>query len=1271
MNKNTYNKILHGAAAALLTMAGAQSASAIGIADSPLYLGVHADPNVFFMVDDSGSMDWEILTVNYRYYEAYLNDETDADDILVRSGKWAAYARTGTCTGRDDYVYMFGNDDRLYTDCSNYATAENSADAMVRDWRVRSKDLNVLYYDPSITYEPWPGFSDATFTSVRSNPQDDQPGYDETKDLTGFVYEVWEDTHGFSDSDPSGPNSATDTPNGEIDLWDQHVRYTIGSSAITKETFTYDPTSVSSGTECDESGSDSDAYDDPPYADCMAASVTSETVTADDEDRDIDEIKQNIANWYQYHRKRSFVTKASVAAVIDAKPVFRYGLSLINDHADLFVEMPAADATSYESHNSALLSDFYGYVWGANGTPLRRGLEVAGQYFDGEYDELSSPIVPEEYGGACQKNFTVLFTDGYWRSSYDSSTLELSGDQDGDGNSVTVADVAKHYYDTDLDGDPDNNFVLPDAFDSATHQHMVTFTVAFGVEGDLVDADDDGWPDPALTESSNWGDPLGCTDCPEQIDDLWHAAYNSRGTFVSASTPQQVVNSLQAALASVEERTKVSASSVALNTGSISSDALLYQARFNSVDWSGQILAYTILSDPASSDYGRLDTSGSGPDGSQWDAGAVLDTQDWDSGRKILTYKPSSDRGIAFRWPGDPDSPTATELDPNQVTALNADPDTAVSDDGGEARLRYLRGDRSCEIEGAGSCGFDLDGDGGVEAAEDKLFRARSGVLGDVINSAPTLVGVPRFPYPNNWGDGAPENAAPYSDYKADHADRAPVLYVGANDGMLHGFSADGGDAGTELIAYVPSSLFGNLNALTDEDYTHRYYVDGSPTAGDVFYSDAWHSIVVGGLNKGGQGIYALDVTDPASFAETDSAANSTVLWEFTDADDPDLGYTFSQPALVRMQNGKWAAVFGNGYNNSQDDGAASADGHAKLFIAFIDGGIDGTWTLDTDYYKLDTGVGSTAAPNGLATVAPVDEDGDYIVDYIYAGDLEGNVWKFDVTNANPHHWDLDYKLFTACSADTCTTSNRQPITTRPEVGSAPNGSDLMVYFGTGKYLGSSDPTDTAVQSFYGVIDDGAAATGRSALLEQTIDVQASHTFSDGSTYDLRVTSDNALETTDEGWYMDLVDPDGAEPGERVVSHPLLRSGRIIFTTVVPDGSTCGSGGSGWLMEMDARDGSRLGYSPFDLNNDRAFTLDDYVWVPVDLDEDGTIDDDEGYWRPTSGKRSKEGMIPTPGVLVGDGEEVKYTPGTEGGVEVTRENPGPAGLGRQSWRQIR
>lgn len=352
------------------------------------------------------------------------------------------------------------------------------------------------------------------------------------------------------------------------------------------------------------------------------------------------------------------------------------------------------------------------------------------------------------------------------------------------------------------------------------------------------------------------------------------------------------------------------------------------------------------------------------------------------------------------------------------------------------------------------------------------------------------------------------------------------------------------------------------------------------------------------------------------------------------------------------MHNGQWAAVFGNGYNNSDNDGYSNTDlvtgGNAYLYVVNIE---DGSLIR-----KIDTGVGSTATPNGLATPAVVDTNGDFIADAIYAGDLRGNLWKFDVSSTDPTLWDVAFNngatppvaqpLYVARDSS----GTRQPIMVRPDVGRGPYGLNIMVYFGTGIYLGKPDLADTSAQTFYGILDKGSIFTGRatlgSELIEQTV------TFQDGN---YRVTSENTRTTTSRGWFIDLPDS-----GERTVANPVLRAGRIIFVTTIPDANICSSGGDSWLMELDALTGSKLNVTPFDLNNDGIFNLQDYI----DTDGDGIKD------TPVAGIKFDE-LIPTPGILPDEETEYKYTSDSSGNLDVTVENPGPRNIGRQSWGQLR
>ncbi len=1251
------------------------AAGPLNFSPIPLFLGGGMGPNIFIELDDSGSMDWDILTKAHWHgcgydpdYGADDNKSSNCDLVneatdLIKDG--AFYAYNGSTLQEFKYVLSSPDDATSSTGCSQtYAAAEScpsSSGPFAHDWRIRAAALNILYYDPSVDYKPWPGKSNAPFAGAHSNPQVGEAGYSNTRNLTGFIYEVATDDSGYSGSWPRrGTNTnKTNTSNGLIDLWDSHTRFTMNSTSVTKAIYTYNNIDKTVSPSPDLSLNPTITTTTLSGSDCFTE-LGGGNVSC----RTIAEAKQNIANWYQYYRRRSFVAKGAIGTILNDSPNNRYGLSVINDHANLFVELPPASTTNYTTHNEEILDKLFKFDWPFKLTPLRSALERTGKYFDGDLSGKADPIY-----SACQQNFTLLFTDGYWNGDTSTSTpswAPLMGDADGDGRSVTLADVARHYYTKDLSPLP--NKVPANPVDPATHQHMVTFGVAFGLGGKLVDTEPrDGWPNPILAESGNWGNPFdsnsGCNDvpegaCPEKLDDLWHAAYNSKGKFFAAQTPGEVLDGLRESLKVIQARTS-SASSVVLNSGSISADSRLYQARFRSGDWSGQLLSYPINTNGTLGSF-------------NWDAGSVLNGQAYTE-RKIITYKPSTAMGIPFRWPTNPSSPSSTELDKiSQVDALNA------ADGKGSDRLDYLRGKK---VSG---------------------FRSRTNKLGDIVHSSPVYVGRPLSFYPDNWGEGAVENASKYSAFRLSKRGRSRMVYVGGNDGMLHAFHAGNYDAnsnttdvgtGEERFAYVPSVLYKDLNKLTDPAYSHRFYVDDTPIVADAFFGGAWHTVLAAGLRTGGQGIFALDITDPPGTADNEATIASKVLWEFTDRDtnpdalivngDPELGFTFSRPNIVRMHNGKWAAAFGNGYNNKDADGSASTTGNAVLYIVDI---VNGNLLK-----KIDTQKGASAdptgqnRPNGLATVAPADINGDYIADYIYAGDLFGNLWKFDVTGGSASSWDAMYysgspsvpqPLFTATSS----TNVVQSITTRPQVSRHPDfPGEYIVYFGTGKYFEISDNSQVGqtTQAFYGIRDKNAStltAFDRSKLVQQRILKEVTQTFN-GVPYDLRVTTDEPINWTDTspsaktmGWYMDLVNTEGNNTnnyGERVVSDPILRNGRIIFVTLIPSTDPCDYGGTGWLMELDAITGGRLDAPPFDLNGNEHFDNSDLVNAG-DISGDGVNDN-----VAPSGRKSKEGIITRPGILSFPDKrmERKYMSGSTGNIDQVGESAPSAG--RSSWRELR
>lgn len=721
-------------------------------------------------------------------------------------------------------------------------------------------------------------------------------------------------------------------------------------------------------------------------------------------------------------------------------------------------------------------------------------------------------------------------------------------------------------------------------------------------------------------DSNNNDQPDLATEWDEDGDGL-------PDNYVLANSPEKMVTALVNAFNKIDDATS-SASSVAANSTTLNTGSHIYQARFATGDWSGQLLSYSIS------------TSGVISPTADWDTGQLINSQS-PSSRVILTYNDApllgSPDGVAFQW---------LNLNLAQQTALNTHASGTV-DVQGLARLNYLRGDTTNESSGAASL---------------KFRKRLTSKLGDIINSNPAYVGPPNAGYPD----------ASYAAFRTNNSSRQPIVYVGANDGMLHAIDATctpsatactpTATSGKEVLAYVPRPVYKNLSRLTAPNYNglpnaHRYFVDGTPTVADVQIGGVWKTIVVGGLGAGGQGIYALDATDPATFSESNAA--SLVLWEFTDSHDNDLGYTFSQPQVAKMANGKWAVIVGNGYNNSEADGSISATGHGVLYILFIQEGTDGGWTLGTDYVKIDTQVGSTGTPNGLATPFVADTNGDGIADYVYVGDLLGNMWKFDVTNATPSNWQTSFGSVAAPAplfAATDSASTAQPITSSVEVTRHPNGG-FMVLFGTGQYLSIDDVTSPYnTQSFYGIWDknDGTTVT-RSQLQQQT--VLGTATGGDGLPY--RVTSDNSVNyTTQRGWYMDL-----PTSGERDVFNPVLRFGRIIFTTAIPLNTACDGGGESWLMEVDAISGRRLTVSPFSTNGDSVFDTYDAVTFGA-----GT------YF--VSGRKSTVGVINQPTVIGGDPttvegkkKEYKVTSGSSGNTESIVENA--AGVsGRLNWREI-
>ena len=535
-----------------------------------------------------------------------------------------------------------------------------------------------------------------------------------------------------------------------------------------------------------------------------------------------------------------------------------------------------------------------------------------------------------------------------------------------------------------------------------------------------------------------------------------------------------------------------------------------------------------------------------------WDAGAKLTTQDWNTGRNILSR--STAGAIAFRW---------ANLDATQTTALNKN-GSGTADTKGSARLEWLRGNNANET-----------GAGGLRA------RPRT-KLGAIVNSTPWFTGRPSAGYTaSQYGGG-------YPSFRAGNT-ATNAVFVAANDGMLHAFD---GLTGSELFAYIPQAMYPKLSAISDKDYAlnsttvNNVNTDGSVMAADIKVGTNWNTYLFGSMGRGAKGIYALNVTAPQNVSEAGAAA--VAKWEFTTASIPnntpaiaDLGYivgrtnakTNGQPYQVGyMANGKWAAIYGNGYN--------STSGNASLFILFTDGPPTGTttWTAGTDYVRIPTGTAGNGPDNGLSSPTPVDTDNDGKIDVIYAGDLKGNVWKFNVADANPSNWAVSttggVPLYQAKTSITGTTTlAAQPITTAIQPFPHPQGGFQLV-IATGKFLESIDyPQSPKVNknSVYGIYDKPGVNTtltvGRTSLIEQTITFDA--------TANIRSISKNTVSyTTKAGWFFDL--PDSSEG---VGFNPLYEDvRRVNLKSIAPQGTSdgCRYDSTGYDMTLDPINGGPI-----------------------------------------------------------------------------------------------
>lgn len=1176
-------------------------ANTLEISNVPLYLGGAVEPNVMFTLDDSGSMQWEVMPDENLHYANYL------------------FPRPSNLYGGSTYsnqVPNFENDN-------------------VHNFFSRSAANNAVFYNPDVTYVPWSNadgssMGNANPSAALYNPADSSRGSLNLK-AQQTQYACW-----FEHD--SSLNSAYGAPcSGNYSFW-PITYYIYNGSSSDSEALRLDRSRYTRVRITDSTSS--------------STNFTSPSGIVRTRDQEI----QNFANWFQYYRSRILTARAGVGrAFATQSENMRVGFAAINQGSQSIdgIGTQGAIISGLRSFSGSNRTNFfdklYERVINNYGTPLRSSAKSIGQYFERTDNKGPWGATPgtdsSEAQLTCRQSYHILTTDGYWNGSSPelgnvdaSDGVTISGPNNSDyqysavkpysdSSSNTLADVTMHYWKRDLRTDLDNK-VPTNSEDPAFWQHLVTFTVGLGVTGSLD-------PDTDLTALTNgtktWSDPG--SNNPAKIDDLWHAALNSRGSFFSAADPDTFADSLAGILENISSRTSSSAS-VAVNSGAITSDTKVYQARFDSGSWTGSFFAFGFDSD------GQLSTT------ALWNAANKIPAP---TSRKVITYTGSI--GKPFQW---------SDITSSQQTQL-----------GNVNVLSYIRGDQSKE-----------------QSKPSGTYRNRTSILGDIINSSPVLVQKPSSGYYDQWGNtyenDQPEDSKPYSKFISDNKSRDAMIYVGANDGMLHAFDAENG---VEKFAYVPSTVYHNLSLLSQPSYTHRYYVDATPTVMDAFFDNDWHTVLVSGLGAGGQGIFALDVTTPSTFNSESTLANN-VLWEFTDKNDPDLGYTYGRISVIRLNNNKWAALFSSGYNNNVDndgDGTStnssndSENGDGYIYLVDISNG-QLIKKFDTEMGVNEDPTGNSR-PNGIATPAAIDINKDGNVDAIYAGDLFGNVWSIDVSSTSSSNWDFSYKkndkpepIFKACHGSTCTSNNIQPITTNIQVVSHPSEQGYLLLFGTGKYfeVGDNQANNQITQSFYGIWDPRTSSLyefNRTNLVEQKI--ISEYTASTGQ---YRVTTKlpvewgvNTAVGEKRGWFIDLYNQANGNTnnyGERQISDAIIRDEKVIFTTLVPSDDACDFGGSSWLMEFNYGTGGRLDYSPVDVNGDGVINSQDMLYI--DTDGDGVKE-----YVPVSGK-GYDSIISAPRIARKTTDtEIKIMSDAEtGGLVILEEAPNTTSNGRTSWIEL-
>ena len=1030
---------------------------------------------------------------------------------------------------------------------------------------------NLIYFDPMKDYPPplrpdGSAFPDSVYTAAWRDGicQNWSPSYcfgaGITKNLSNRFYE-----HFGNETATTNKPNATATDNRTIPTG---VRPTSGGG------FWYSCPTAASNTGC-VLKEVATAIDPKPAPPAPQVAVP---------------LQQRFANWYSYYRTRNLMTRTALSRVFGGPSLdnkVRVIWQTIN--AD-FSGTPTIRSRQVQDLTGTWKTSFFNWmleVQNNGGTPNRRAAIEAAKVF--ERTLTSDYMNPYWYpplvaGGSgrsleCRQNFHMLVTDGYWNESDPalptpyvkqnvagtlpdgkayapgSALTRIYSNVAGTAYDSSMSNIAFNYWARDLQPTlankvpaywadrtapvvvpPNDPGSVPDVYwnpanDPATWQHVVQYMVTLGIAGNLNFPGDYS---ALLAGTKTWPQPVN--NSLPAVDDTWHASINSRGEYFSAKNPTELVDQMTAILGSILARRGAS-TSAAVSTGVLTTKTLGFTAGYDSADWSGYLLAQAIdangnLLPTVLWDASCKLTGGSCPSISPT---ATVTQFPLPNGRTIITSNGTLNSGKPFRW---------ASLNAVQQAALNS------TDARGLERLDYLRGSRASET-----------------ITTPPPLRKRGSLLGAVINGQPRYYGPVETSFDDLWPRTAPERTGqPFSKYKISKLSRPERVFLASNDGMLHAFDMKG----TEKWAFVPNTLFtnGKLKTLTDRASGLVPTVDERPILGDAYLRGQWRSTLVGSLRFGGRGIYALDVTDaetsPTPAPESEAAATAKVMWEFNSnsAGAANLGYTYDSANVARLANGKWVVLLSSGYFPKTGPDSllpAAIANRTSLFVIDMETGLL--------IRELQTPIGVTSYGLSGPEVVNYNRGVETNIDsFAVAGDLAGNLWRFNLENADPAAWSvtLMFQTYDGVAANI----GKQPISVTPIAfndRARPNRAILL--FGTGKYLGDEDrlATGTPQQYLYGIRDSGAsmARVTLAQLSNQTMTNEAG---------DLRAITRGSMTAANEGWRINL-----PTLGERnvVMLTPLFVRGLAIFSTIIPAGDNpCDPSRTGAVIVVNSQTGS-------------------------------------------------------------------------------------------------